>query len=174
MGNIIAAVQYALLRKTAAMPVQPAPVAPPPAIDPWTDRIANINAQAKHKQDMFKAKQNILKVNTEGAKVQTEAMKAKKLQKGVAASQAEMQKEEDQMRQEQAQLMAQQQQQQQLAQQQAAAPEPANPMQQATADQQVAMQKTAGAAPFYFGLPNIARLKLFERPTASTRRGTHS
>jgi hypothetical protein len=173
MKDIRAAAKLAILRKNASE------MQLPDLLKQSTGEVVDLeNAedprmqQAKARLDEAKIAQQEAKADNSDVAVATEQQKAElaKEQLMIEEQRAENERkkleleghkldkeredlmQEDQQRQQEA-MMAQQQ-----AEMQQAMPD--NAMQQASID----MRKVAGAAPFYFGLPNLYSLKMFESP----------
>jgi hypothetical protein len=145
MSDLRAVAAYALLRKTAVQNTVPAPV-PVQAPDPMMDGLSAIEQQAEKKKKLNDTRRKVVGANR--SEFQAEKDAAALEQEKAAAQQEELQLQQEAQQAANEQAMAQVQQ------------EAPNRMVQA--NQQVAMQqKTAGAAPFYFGIPDLAKLHIF-------------
>jgi len=111
-------------------------------------------ATEQQKSELSKEKLMLMEQQAENERMKLE-IEGKKLEQ-----EKQQIAEEEQQRQAEAQAAAQQA-------EGAGMPEPNNPMQQAAMQQpqqQPALPKIAGAAPYYFGLPNLYSLNMFQSP----------
>jgi len=157
MSNLRLAAAFALLRKTAALPAQPVTqeAAEPSMPDPEAERI-----QAE-KQELDRAKQQLdlerqkAKLTKQQVDLQRDEFNAARAAAGLENEQADFEAEQEQREQEQAQL-----EQEQAAMMQPGMEAPPNAMVAANQDQ-MGMPKTAGAAPFYFGIVDREKMNIF-------------
>jgi hypothetical protein len=145
------------------IPAAPAPAPAAPAANPtpaaatkspFDSKVDAIKAKAGRQKSLYQTQREVMGVGAE-------KMKNQKMQQDLEQSAEELARsgrEAEQKRMEDAQAMQAQQEQQQM-QEMAAAAQPANLMQQAAMQ-----QKVAGAAPYYFGIPNLYSLKMFQSP----------
>ncbi len=188
MKDMRAAIKVALLRKTANEMQLPDllrqssgdVVEPEEVEDPRKKQVEARLAEAKIAKQEAKADGGDVDVATERQKAElskeklmieeqraeNERLKLELEGHKLVREKEDLAKEEEQ-RQAEAMAMQQQQQQSEIPQ-----PEPSNAMQQAAIDlqNQQGMPKVAGAAPYYFGLPNIYSLKMFSSPLRRGRR----